>query len=94
MKGSKCGFTFHDKEQICQNNRVHTFLDLEFGIDVPTTGSTQYKSTATAWRKLCFTDQQLVYNIGLSCKPYYELGMFFNLTNQEMRAFCIVVRYY
>jgi len=39
MKGSKGGFTVHDQEQIYQNNRVHIFSDLEFGIDAPTTGS-------------------------------------------------------
>ena len=41
MKGTKCGFTVHDQEQICQNNRdqVHIFSDLKFGIDALTTGS-------------------------------------------------------
>ena len=41
MKGSKGGFTVHDQEQIYQNNRVHIFSDLEFGIDALTTGSRQ-----------------------------------------------------
>ena len=42
MKGTKCGFTVHDQEQICQNNRdqVHIFSDLKIGIDALTTGST------------------------------------------------------
>jgi len=41
MKGTKCGFTVHDQEQICQNNRdqVHIFSDLKFGIYALTTGS-------------------------------------------------------
>jgi len=38
MKGSKGGFTVHDQEQIYQNNRVHIFSDLEFGIDAQTRG--------------------------------------------------------
>jgi hypothetical protein len=56
MKGSKCGFTVHDQEQICQKNRVHIFSDLEFGTDALTTGlKTQHRSTATARRNFCVT---------------------------------------
>jgi len=56
MKGSKGGFTIHDQEQIYQNNRVHIFSDLEFGIDAPTRGSTLNKKHSYIMEEFCFTD--------------------------------------
>jgi len=56
MKGSKGGFTVHDQEQIYQNNRVHIFSDLEFGIDAPTRGSTLNNKQSYIMEEFCFTD--------------------------------------
>jgi hypothetical protein len=55
MKGTKCGFTVHDQEQICQKNRVHIFSDLGFGNALTTGSKTQHRSKATARRNFCVT---------------------------------------